>query len=197
MRRRRRVLTQCQREHRAMRRFGLTVAAVLLCAMQVQADTQTWNVVASCDPQFTTGFPACGYSATINAVMVTTPETGTFYNAIEDLDFTGTEPVVTSISGTFNGLPMTLVANPTGWWLGSTPEGVAFIAGGIEYVTWWDGSVFIQPVGNSLETEYLDWSAVDPVGISESPMLPMALTGVVGVLWLKRRKMRQMGANRV
>lgn len=39
--RRRRIRTKCEKQHRAMRRFGLTVAAILLCACQAQADTIT------------------------------------------------------------------------------------------------------------------------------------------------------------
>lgn len=189
MRRRRRIRTVCEKQHRSLRMWSLSIfALVMLCLLNTcdaQADTQTWNVVTGCNPEFNP-VGGCFVPAQMSAVMITTMETGTFYDSEGDFTFTGTVPVVTSITGTFDGLAMTLVPNGTGDWLNnSLPEDVSFSAGGNTFDIWQDAGVFLQENGPPV-TEQIGWSAVDPV--AESPLLPMALTGVVFVLVLWRKR---------
>jgi hypothetical protein len=157
--------------------FALVFTSLVPC----YADTQTWDVTASCNPQFTTFGPACTVPAEINAVFTTTPESGTFFNPVQDVSFTGTEPVVTSFSGTFNGAPIT---NVSGWMQGNLPGDIGFTSGGINYSLWWDGNTFFQPQNQFLETEYLNWSAIDPVGIPEpSTLLLLTVSLLLSLLY--------------
>jgi hypothetical protein len=98
-------------------------------------------------------------------------ESGTFFNAVQDVDFTGVEPVITSIVGTFDGEPIT---SGGGWMLGSFPGGIGFEAGGVNYTMWWDGVTFFDPV-NDFSAEYINWSAVH---VPEPPLFWLLLTAL-------------------
>lgn len=148
---------------------------VLFLACLVPAQADTWDVAASCQVP-------CASPANINAVFTTQLETGNFFDISFGLVLTGyTEPVVTNISGTFDGLAMTLVPIPELDWMNrSTPEDVSFMAGGVEYTLWWDGSYFIGSLPNpDFNEETLNWSAIDPIApVPEPPMLWMLLAGL-------------------
>ena len=151
-----------------------SLALALLFASMAHADTttQTWDVTASCyqQNQFS---PPCFDPANINAVLTTTMESGTFYNSVQDVTFTGTEPVITGFSGTFDGQP---IASVGGWLLNGYPVGgIGIEVGGVDYSLWWDGIFFLEPQG-SLNPEYLNWTAVDPA--PEPPLFWMLLIGL-------------------
>ena len=78
----------------------------------------------------------CSLPGNINAVFTTQLETGTFIDSEEgeNHQVTGTEPVVTNISGTLDGQAMSLVPFPENDWLqDGIPEQILFVAGGVEY----------------------------------------------------------------
>ena len=179
-----------------MKTFSLFVLVLTFGLVPCQADTtptQTWNVVAMCDPTLNPIAPFCGLPATINAVFTTQLQTGLFFDP-EDTDFfEGTNAVVTNIAGTFDGLPMTLVpggeSEPFTGWLDDSglPEGVDFVAGGIRFdLSFEGGNVFlscfstmpcgITPIGTLFPMETMDWSAVQ--NVPESSLFWMLLTGL-------------------
>ena len=153
--------------------------------------TQTWNVAASCQlGDSAAGFP-CVEPSVINAVFTTQMETGLFAltsdPTIRCID-PCPAPVVTDISGTFDGLPMTLIGesgspfnwllvscNPTPTTCGAIPEGVSFIAGGNQYLLWYDGSVFLTNQ-SPFSIEVMNWSAVESV--PEPPLFWLLLTAL-------------------
>ena len=97
-----------------MKIFSVFVLVLTAGLVPCQADTtptQTWNVTAMCDPNLNPGFPFCSVPAKINAVFTTQIETGTFWDPADGEFFEPPqgEPVVTNITGTFDGMPMTLV----------------------------------------------------------------------------------------
>ena len=97
--------TICKKQHDWLRMLGLTLLAVVLYAMQAQADTtQTWTITASCLP-----IEPCFDAANLSATLTTQMEQGTFYDAFTNSTFEGTEPVITSMAGTFDGQQVTLV----------------------------------------------------------------------------------------
>ena len=170
---------------------------VLTCGLvPCQADTtptQTWNVVAMCDPTLNPIAPFCGLPAKIEAVFTTQLRTGEFFDP-EDTDFfEGTNAVVTNITGTFDGLPITFSPPAEGetltGWLADNgfPEGVGFAAGGIRFdLSFEDGNIFlscfstmpcgITPIGTLFPMETMDWSAVQ--NVPESSLFWMLLTGL-------------------
>ena len=96
-----------------MKIFSVFVLVLTCGLVPCQADTtpaQTWNVTAKCgtshDPNFS--FP-CSDPANINAVFTTQLATGEFFDFTDVEFFEGTNAVVTNITGTFDGLPMTLL----------------------------------------------------------------------------------------
>jgi hypothetical protein len=193
--RRRRVRTICERQHRFMRSCALTLLMILLYACQAQADTQTWNVTASCQlGDSVQGFP-CAAPSVISAVFTTQLETKLFEDTSNLFPFTGTEPVVVDISGTFDGMSMTLIPPPGGGgWIcagcGNIPEGIEFTAGGNPYSLWWDGYTFLTLSGSPTTVEVMNWRAVDPMSIPEPSELILGLIGVDLVLvwgWMRRR----------
>ena len=148
----------------------------LTCLVPARADTQTWNITATCNPDAM--FPPqfiCNYPSNINAVFTTQLETGTFHEFEFGNTFTSAN-VVIGISGTFNGLAMTLVPNPPGDWLhADLPEEVLFMAGGVQYNLFpdFDQVWLIQPSG---ATEPLIWSAVDVTSPVPEPATILLLT---------------------
>lgn len=169
----------------------LTVFALLLTIGLVpcRADTtptQTWDVVAKCDPTADSFLPPqfefCSVPAKISAVFTTQLRTGEFFDP-EDTDFFfGTNAVVTNITGTFDGLAITFsppgpTETLTGWLADGFPLGVGFGAGGISYgLTFLGGNTFLECFGpatacgsfaitplSSVPIEPLDWSAVENV----------------------------------
>ncbi len=167
----------------------LAVLALVAFSITTQADTttQTWNVTASCDPTLA----PCTDPDTINAVFITQMEFGTYHSIKGNFDFTGYEPVVTSMVGTFDGMAMSLAPiDPGDWLLEGNPEDVAFTAGGIEHFLVWDGFFF-------LDTQFINWSAVDPVdppvNVPEAGGILFPLTALDLFLvfcWFKRPPVR-------
>ncbi len=124
-----------------MKIFSVFVLVLTCGLVPCQADTtptQTWNVTATCDPDIDFPFTTvCTVPANIKAVFTTQIETGTFWDPVDGEFFEPPEgePVVTNITGTFDGLPMTEVpgSGPFVGYLGPAPVDIAFVAGGIEY----------------------------------------------------------------
>jgi hypothetical protein len=166
--------------------FALTLAAT------AQADTtQTWNISTSCNPTFFIAPPPCQQAANINAVFTTTLESGTFYEEVSDQLFTGSAFVVTSISGTFDGLPMSLVVLPqVDWMNGELPENIWFSAGGAEYALLYDGLFTLAPASavNQNTWEYLNWNATDPAAVPEPSTLLLLTVPLLLALMLWARK---------
>jgi hypothetical protein len=160
---------------------------VLVLAGLVPTHADTWNVTASCNAQIPFFPPlGCANPANINAVFTTQPEFGNFFDISFGVELTGvTEPVVTNITGTFDGITMTLVPVPQLDWLaGGTPEDVAFMAGGVEYTLWWDGFYFIGTLPQpDINKETLNWNAVESV--PEPPLFWM-LCNALSLLGLSR-----------
>src|ERR1700722_9854146 len=111
------------------------VLALLAFSLPAFADTQRWDVMASCDLVLSTPLAGC-LPGDINAVFTTQLEFGTFFRFKDASFFTGFEPVITNISGTFDGMSITL---GSGYFLDSTPESIAFTAGGNGYSIILDG----------------------------------------------------------
>jgi hypothetical protein len=115
-----------------------TFVLVLAGLVPTHADTttQTWAFNEICQGN-------CNTPANINAIATTQMEQGLFFEAETGDIFSGTEPVVTGISGTFDGLAMSLgIVDPLGflpWINNSAPEGIPFTAGSQAYVLTWDG----------------------------------------------------------
>ena len=141
--------------------------------------TQTWDVVAACQlGDSVAGFP-CIAPSVISATFTTQLETGNFAFTSEPTNFCTvpcTEPVVTGISGTFDGQSMTLTISPGPFdWLlvgcptcGALPEGVDFTANGNAYTLWWDGYTFLTTDTNgATSTEVMDWSAAESSPVPE------------------------------
>lgn len=183
-----------------MKIFAVLALLLMFGLVPAQADTtptQTWNVVAMCDPNIDPQFfPFCGVPAKISAVFTTEPRTGLFFDPGDAFFFESTDvPIVTNITGTLDGQPMTLLpggdAEPfTGWLSNGFPEGVAFVAGGFEYdlsTFGAPGGVFlscltIAPCGITPTTfipakETLDWSAVE--NVPEPSLFWMLLSGLL------------------
>lgn len=145
-----------------MRVFAIFML-VLVGLVPAYADTtQTWVVTATCDVNTPFGTP-CFTPGNIDAVFTTQLETGTFIDSEEgeNHQFTGTEPVVTNISGTLDGQAMSLVPFPENDWLqDGIPEQILFVAGGVEYSLHYDNGVRL---GTIEDFEFLEWSAVASV----------------------------------
>jgi hypothetical protein len=139
---------------------------VLFLAFLVPTHADTFDVSASSIP--CNQVIPCG-PATINAVFGATEEFGTFFLLAFDESIQATEPVVTGITGTFNGLPMSLVAPPSnpegivGWMFLDLPQNVYFSAGGVTYILNWDGNGPPEIFSPSSLLAELNWSAPDSV----------------------------------
>ena len=173
-------------------KLAMAFVALLAFSLSAFADTQTWDVTASCNPQSYQQLPACATPANINAVFTTTLESGTFYSETGGFTFTGTAYVVTNITGTFNGLQMaggvTGTPGESNWMQdGDLPQDVTFTAGGNEYDLFYDGLFTLATVPGppfSSDWEYLNWSAVDPVGVPEPNIALLAIIGIMGLgIW--------------
>ena len=187
---------------------------VLTCGLvPCQADTtptQTWNVVAMCDPTLNPIAPFCGLPAKIEAVFTTQLRTGEFFDP-EDTDFfEGTNAVVTNITGTFDGLPITFSPPAEGetltGWLADNgfPEGVGFAAGGIRFdLSFEDGNIFlscfstmpcgITPIGTLFPMETMDWSAVQNVPESSLILDASHWIVVIGTIALGADELAEIG----
>ena len=156
--------------------FVLVLGGLVPCYADT-TQTQTWNIQTSCNPQFYQQVPPCQTPANINAVFTTTLESGTFYSETGDFTYTGTAYVVTNITGTFDGLPMTGgVTGPPGRsnWMeaGDLPQDVTFTAGGNEYDLFYDGLFTLAAVPGppfSSDWEYLNWNAIGPTAPVPEP----------------------------
>ena len=150
---------------------------VLVLAGLIPCYADTWDVQASCNPQYYQQTPVCATPAVINAVFTTTLETGYFYDPANDESYYGQASVVTGIAGTFDGAAMQLVPG-NGWMQTDLPEDVAFTEGGNEWVLFFDGYFYLQPipwVAPWTQVEYLNWSAVD---VPEPPLFWLLLTAL-------------------
>jgi hypothetical protein len=137
---------------------------VLAYVVSTPADTtQTWVVTATCIDESAEGIP-CTLPGNISAVFTTQLETGTFIDSEEGENhpFTGTEAVVTNISGTLDGQAMSLVPFPENDWIqqDGTPEDILFDAGGQQYSLHFDNGVRLSTFD---DFELLEWSAVATV----------------------------------
>jgi hypothetical protein len=122
----------------------------------------------------------CPDPVVINAVLTTQMETGSFFDTTTDMAFTGTEPVVTNVAGTLDGLSMSLIAAPMFDWLnGSQPEGICFAAGGTNYCLNTDFGNYYLTTNATGEIEYLNWSAIDPASPVPEPSTIMLLTALL------------------
>ena len=144
--------------------FMLVLAG--LVPTRADTTTQTWTVTASCF----SGNPTCIYPAKTDAVFTTQLETGTFFEVTNagGQFFTATEPVVTNITGTFDGMAMSLVptAEPFQPWITpGDPEHVSLMAGGIEYIFDTDINLIDVAVANNQAAtiEFLNWGIVQNV----------------------------------
>ena len=182
-----------------MKIFSVFVLILTCGLVPCRADTtETWNVAAMCDPNLSPSFPLCSVPAKINAVFTTQMQTGVFFDPVDAEFFEGTNAVVTNITGTLDGLPMTLVpdsGNPG--WLDDNgdPNVVDFVAGGVEFnlsrllspdvgVKVFLSCPFINTPcgitptpGTFFPMETLDWSAVR--NVPESSVFSMLLTGLL------------------
>ena len=169
--------------------LGLFLACLVPC---YASSTQTWDVTASCNPAFYIQTP-CATPANISAVFTTTLESGSFYSDEGHYTFTGQEPVVTDITGTFNGSAMTLLnlGNGGDWMSGNMPQDVTFMAGGSQYDLFLEYS-FFGPVAQGVDGsfDYLNWSASDPVGVPE-PATILLLTLALAITGLLRPALRR------
>ena len=164
----------------------LWLLAIFILVPTTRADTtQTWDVTANCSQ------PACFDPANLSAVLTTTLESGTFYDPVHDTYFTGSEPVITSFSGTFDDAPITDLG---GWLLNGNPYGgMWFTAGGIGYALFWDGIAFIQ--NSTLQVEFVNWSAVDPVGVPEPrTILLLTVPLLLGLMKWAQMSLRKYSA---
>jgi hypothetical protein len=198
------VLARSQTQNGSNLRWKMKIFSVLVLILTCglvpcRADTtETWNVAAMCDPNLSPFFPFCSVPAKINAVFTTQMQTGLFFDPEDAFFFEGTEAVVTNITGTLDGLPMTLEVpggeSPFVGWLDDNgrPAGVAFVAGGLKF----DLSLLSAPLqdvflscaattpcgiaptpGTFRPMETLDWSAVR--NVPESSVFSMLLTGLL------------------
>jgi hypothetical protein len=166
----------------------MKVFAVLMLVLAglVPVHADSWEITASCDLTAAVFVP-CTDPAKINAVFTTQLETGMFLwtDGESNVLRFGTHPVVTNISGTFDGLAMTLVPVPTWDWLNysfGNPEAVTFTAGGIEYslsIPGFEPQIF--PL-----SEFLTWSAIDPVSAPEPGALALLASGLLTLIALRR-----------
>jgi hypothetical protein len=153
----------------------VAVLALLVFSLPAFADTQGWDVMASCDLDLSTHqFNGCTTPSIINAVFTTQLEFGTFFHLKDASEITGFEPVVTNISGTFDGMAMTL---SSGYFLDSTLESVAFTAGGTEYSIVHDSFYFLDSAPGGME--FLDLSAVLVPEPSSAVLLGISLSGLL------------------
>jgi hypothetical protein len=159
---------------------------VLTALVPAYADTtQTWVVTATCDVNTPFGTP-CFTPGNINAVFTTQLETGTFIDSEEgeNFPFTGTEPVVTNISGTLDGQSMSLIPSPGNDWLqDGLPQEIMFSAGGQDYSLHFDLGVRLDRTN---DFEFLKWSAVESV--PEPAIFGMLFTAVL-LLGLRRAQL--------
>jgi hypothetical protein len=152
---------------------------VLTGLVPTHADTtQTWNLTASCTE--TLGGLPCVDPAIINATFTTQMVFGTY------VDPSGTglpqqeiEPLIETLTGTFDGQAMTLTTvSSAGPWMDtfvSFPQMLYFMADGQTYVLFWDGSPEIQSQSNPNPNEILTGSAVD---VPEPPLFWLLLTAL-------------------
>jgi hypothetical protein len=165
----------------------------LACLVPCYADTtQTWTVSASCS--HTSSSFTCPDPDTISATFTTQLETGTFELSDEPIFITGTVPVITNISGTFDGLPMALISVPGSDWLLTgcdaitciaEPEDVFFSAGANTYLLFYAGDAMLQTVPFNGNIDALTWSAVDPV--PEPSLFSMLLVGLIACSYARNR----------
>ena len=139
--------------------------------------TQTWNISATC--QEIISFPC--FAQSLNAVFTTQMETGAFESTDFFFVFTGTEPVVTGMTGTLDGMPITFVPTdlPFGWLEGGLPEGINFMAGGMEYGAVSDiDTVLFSSSTHPGTYEFMNWSAIGPNAVPEPALFWMLLAGL-------------------
>jgi hypothetical protein len=156
-----------------------TFALVLAGLIPSHADaTQTWNLTASCEEVPLVS--VCTDPANINAVLVTQMEFGTFVDPSGlGIPETGVEPFITSITGTYDGFAMSLA--PGDGWMdvivpgAPFPQLTSFMAGGNEYLLYWDGFAYVDPQSNANPREALNWTAVD---VPEPPFFWLLLTAL-------------------
>ena len=119
--------------------------AVLLFVAFARADGNATYDVSASVPSSCGSIPSyCAVPATIAAQFTTTLETGEFNDTVDGVGIYGTEPVVTGVTGLFDGIfpitfsPENLVPTPgfgmNGWFTGGEePQNVWFLADGINF----------------------------------------------------------------
>jgi len=125
--------------------------------------------------------PGCT-TATLSLNMFTDLETGTFDENGNDEQFVGTFPVVTSLTGSLNGNPLTMVSGVgfpqdgtiRGWIFNGLPEEIEFSDGTFVYDFQWDLSDEILLGGSNLY--HFGDILVDPVIPTPEPGVLVLLT---------------------
>jgi hypothetical protein len=123
---------------------------------------------------------ACSAPFTLNATLTTQTETGTFFFNYLAETGSGTFPVETGISGTFNGDPISFVAPglvqggiDDFLFINNLPEGIQFCTSVDCYGLYYDGDgvkIFsVDGIDLEFNTEFANWSAV---GRQPQPVVP-------------------------
>jgi hypothetical protein len=157
---------------------------VLFLAYFIPAQADTWDVTASActnDPP-----PDCVGPANLSAVFATIEETGTFEYPFTGGTIEGTFPVITSMSGTFNGEPISLgpllqgangaIVNYPFTTAGGTPEDVTFSEGGDICELNFDNGEGVELSCFQGINTFVNWSAVDVPEPSSATLLMISLS---------------------
>jgi hypothetical protein len=173
--------------------------AVLLSATLARADSTPINLDVTATNCLCGGFSTA--PANIEAVLTVEQVTGQFLSP-EGFLFTGTEYEVTSITGTLNGLPMTLAAAPEGLgsWLMAAPFGeydlgsVYFTSNGLSGWLDNDNSWNLLQFSGSIPFGdiAINWTAVDPAPAAmPEPSTWLLLLAGIGFVLIRAVKTRK------
>jgi len=164
-----------------MKRAILVLAGVLILSQCVHADTtQTWSITASENCEEGLPCPPFSLSATLTTELVT----GTFDWTAYDITFYGTEPVPIAMTGTFNGLPVMLVAPPP------DPNGIDdFLMGGFRpELIYFEAGGKIHFIEDDLDkillddSEPINWKIVETTGVPEPSAVILLGVGLTMLL---------------
>jgi hypothetical protein len=164
-----------------VKRAILLLAGVLILSQCLRADTtQTWDITAS-DNCNDCQHPPFFLAATLTTKLVP----GTFdWTAYDDLIY-GPEPVPIAITGTYNGLPVMLVAPPPdryglpdSFLYYGRPEQIWFEAGGVTHNLEDDLDKIL------LDVVPINWTIVETTGVPEPSAITLLRIGLAAMLCL-------------
>jgi hypothetical protein len=166
-------------------KYAIALLAVLGIYQVSHADTLVDVTATQCDACVSTPTEPIQLPAvSLDLELTVTPVTGVFFDPGYDMDFTETVDEITSMSGTLNGNPVTMVGTDY-LTLGNYQLGwVCFDANNQESCAWNDFENNDLSIGTSFEQ--ITWDAVDPIPTPEPQpnVFPLMLFTFCAALFL-------------